>query len=232
MPNKRPNNNNTSVFCFDGYCCVENVMRGVNVSEEIEQIEFAKRAAKHFSDNQRHYTFSDGGDIMPGCLLAMRWGLGDDCVLVMKLDDYHVPTNYHQLIEKKPTASPDFADALAYGVSSFIFDPGRVEVNKNTVWQVTKNSLMNTVSKDDRTKRLDEAHEEAKKICGFAERAAAAFLSNEHCVHWCDSIAGRIKYGTEPLNALRDGNDVLVVDRTNNKVTRMDKMINIPGAGG
>ncbi len=72
-------------------------MRTVYLSEELEQIEFAKRAAKCFQENAKFRSYTDGGEIQPGGLLALRWGLGDDCVLVLKLDEAHVPVNYQQL---------------------------------------------------------------------------------------------------------------------------------------
>lgn len=71
--------------------------RMVHLSEELEQIEFAKRAAACFAKDNKLATYSDK-EIEPGCFLAIRWGLGDDCVLVLKLDELHMPTNYLQLL--------------------------------------------------------------------------------------------------------------------------------------
>lgn len=71
-------------------------MRITRVEEDIEQQEFAKRAAKHFAENPQHSSYTDS-EIGPGCLFALRWGIMEDCVVVMKLDDNHVPTNYQQL---------------------------------------------------------------------------------------------------------------------------------------
>lgn len=78
-------------------------MRGVYLSEELVQIEFAKKAARHFATHSEHSTFTDG-EVVPGCLFAVRWGLGDDCVLVLKLDEMHTPTNYYQLVRSESPA--------------------------------------------------------------------------------------------------------------------------------
>lgn len=70
-------------------------MRMTHISAEQAQIDFAKRAAEAFAAEPKMFTF---GDLKPGSLLAMRYGLGDDCVVVMRLDPDHEPVNYQQLI--------------------------------------------------------------------------------------------------------------------------------------
>jgi len=72
----------------------------VKVEEEMEQIRFAERAARYFALHPECQSFSDV-DISPGCLLALRWWLGDDCVLVLKLDPHFEPTNYQNIINVK-----------------------------------------------------------------------------------------------------------------------------------
>jgi len=72
-------------------------MRMVYVSKELEQIEFAKRAAEAFAKNEKLASYTDG-EIIPGCFFALRWGLRNDCVVVFKLDCAHVPTNYQELV--------------------------------------------------------------------------------------------------------------------------------------
>lgn len=74
-------------------------MRQVYIDEELAQLEFAKRAAKKFATNEQLATYSDG-KLEPGCLLAIRWGLGEDCVVVVKLDEKHIPTNFAQLVKE------------------------------------------------------------------------------------------------------------------------------------
>ena len=75
-------------------------LRMVREEEITEELDFARLAAEMFSENDGWTTFTDG-DIEPGCLFAVRWGLGDDCVLVMRLDDDHKPTVYQQIIKKE-----------------------------------------------------------------------------------------------------------------------------------
>jgi len=79
----------------------------VNLSDELEQIEFAKQAAALFATDEKKSSY---GEINPGGFIALRWGLGDDCVLVLKLDEFHVPTNYAGLVRQvtpEPLPLPD-----------------------------------------------------------------------------------------------------------------------------
>lgn len=70
--------------------------------DEIERQTFALKAAKHFAENPRHMSFSDEEpDLAPGSWLALRWGLGNDCVLVLRIGD-EMPVNYGQLITHPP----------------------------------------------------------------------------------------------------------------------------------
>ena len=75
-------------------------MRIVKVEEEMEQIRFAERAARYFSLHPPAYAYSDG-EFSPGSLLALRYGLNSDCVLVLKFDDKFEPTNYQNIIRAK-----------------------------------------------------------------------------------------------------------------------------------
>ena len=75
-------------------------MRMVKVEDEMEQIRFAEKAARYFALHPECQSFSDI-DLSPGCLLALRWGIGDDCVLVLKLDGQFEPTNYQNIINVK-----------------------------------------------------------------------------------------------------------------------------------
>ena len=72
-------------------------MRMTTRGDELDQLAFAEKAAADFKANPKHWTFTDGA-IKPGALFAVRWGLGEDCVLVLKLDDSHEPTNYQNLV--------------------------------------------------------------------------------------------------------------------------------------
>ena len=53
-------------------------------AEELERIAFADQAAADFAKHPKHWTY---GDLTPCSFLGIRWGLGEDCVLVVKLDD-------------------------------------------------------------------------------------------------------------------------------------------------
>lgn len=71
------------------------------ISTTAEQVEaelaFARKAAAHFAVHDLHSSY---GDLKPGSLLALRWGLGNDCVLVVRLDENFEPCNYQQLIKE------------------------------------------------------------------------------------------------------------------------------------
>ncbi len=73
-------------------------MRQTTMLDELRKIEFAKRAAERFAGNPNLTTYTDGA-ITTGCLFALRFGMGDDCVLVFRLDEDFEPTNYTQLIK-------------------------------------------------------------------------------------------------------------------------------------
>lgn len=64
------------------------------------RLAFAKRAANHFAANRGHFTYTDT-EIEPDALFAVRWGLGEDCVLVFKVGDLP-PTIYGQAITGAP----------------------------------------------------------------------------------------------------------------------------------
>ena len=71
-------------------------MRLVHIPTELEEFEFAKRAAKKFEDNSELVTYTDH-EIVKDELFAVKWGLGRDCVLVFKIGD--APRVYTQIIK-------------------------------------------------------------------------------------------------------------------------------------
>jgi len=50
------------------------------------KIEFAKVAMKWFIEHPEHTTFTEK-EPDDGCLFAVRWGMGQDCVLVFTVGD-------------------------------------------------------------------------------------------------------------------------------------------------
>jgi len=75
-------------------------MRQVHINEQDEERAFAEEAARHFELNPDHTSF---GPLKQDSFLALRWGLGNDCVLVLKLSELHEPTNYCNLIRQPLT---------------------------------------------------------------------------------------------------------------------------------
>lgn len=70
------------------------------LAEEQERLDFAFRAAQHFARNPDHATFTAGA-IEPGAWFAVRWGMGNDCVLTFRISEEHPVTNYQQAFEAK-----------------------------------------------------------------------------------------------------------------------------------
>lgn len=65
--------------------------RETSLGEAADELNFARASARHFAE---HPACSTRGDCTPGSLLAIRWGMMDRGVLVVKLDDNHQPQNY------------------------------------------------------------------------------------------------------------------------------------------
>jgi hypothetical protein len=72
-------------------------MRMTTLSDVAAETSFVEAAAKCFREDPSLTSFTHGS-IEPGALLALRWGLGNDCVLVLKLDETHKPVIYGQAI--------------------------------------------------------------------------------------------------------------------------------------
>lgn len=73
-------------------------MKQIDLKEVDAERKFAEKAASFFSTNEKAEIF---GDFLPDEFLALRWGIGRDCVLVIKLDARHKPTNYTQAIKRR-----------------------------------------------------------------------------------------------------------------------------------
>lgn len=65
------------------------------IAHERALIDFAEKAARHFAANSNHSTY---GDLEPDSYLAIRWGMGNDCVLVVKLDSDFGKVNFQQAV--------------------------------------------------------------------------------------------------------------------------------------
>lgn len=74
--------------------------RMTSLTEEQQRMDFAKTAAAHFAAHPEHWTYCDE-ELGANVLLALRWGLGDDCVLVVRIAD-ELPVNFQNII-KRPT---------------------------------------------------------------------------------------------------------------------------------
>ncbi len=72
------------------------VSRMTTWRDEMARLAFAVKAAKYFAVHPECATY---GDVLPGTYLALRWGLGGSCVLVVKLSDDEA-VNYQQLVKE------------------------------------------------------------------------------------------------------------------------------------
>jgi hypothetical protein len=79
----------------------KNMSRVIYMNELENELKFMRDAAKHFAEHPEHSTF---GDLKEDSLLAIRWGMGDDCILVTKIEDRE-PRVYAQVIEKRAVAT-------------------------------------------------------------------------------------------------------------------------------
>lgn len=68
-------------------------MKSAYLEEEEEKLNFVKMAAKAFEKDAKLNTFTEG-EIKSGVYFAVRWGLGDNCVLCLRLSDKEEPTVY------------------------------------------------------------------------------------------------------------------------------------------
>lgn len=72
-------------------------MRLTTESQAAEELEFARKAAAHFAAHPEAISFSISGP-KPGALLALRWGLMDRSVAVIRISDDE-PTLFTDIIE-------------------------------------------------------------------------------------------------------------------------------------
>lgn len=72
-------------------------MNHIFMSELQEEVDFVKRAAEAFKADSTLFTWTDEGP-KKGCFMGLRWGADGDGVVVVKLDDSHVPTNYQRVL--------------------------------------------------------------------------------------------------------------------------------------
>lgn len=75
-------------------------MRMLNLEEQQEKLDFVKEAAECFKNNPGYTTYTSGG-IVPGCLFALRFGLGSNCVVVFRIDENFPVENFTEVINKE-----------------------------------------------------------------------------------------------------------------------------------
>lgn len=75
-------------------------MRQYYEREEEDQLNFAHEAARHFEKNLTDVTYSKTAPEKGG-LMALRWGMGCDCVVVFRISSYDEVVNYCQFIDKE-----------------------------------------------------------------------------------------------------------------------------------
>ncbi len=69
----------------------------VDLEERKKRHNFMLEAATVFKEHPEIYTYTEG-EIVPGCLFAVRWGLARTSVVVFKLDDSSPIENYMSVI--------------------------------------------------------------------------------------------------------------------------------------
>lgn len=72
-------------------------MNATTLERERERQDFALRAAEAFAKSEHTFTYSDG-DLVAGALLALRWGLLDRGVVVIRISGDEEPVRYDGLV--------------------------------------------------------------------------------------------------------------------------------------
>lgn len=67
------------------------------ISEEKDRVAFAEQAASRFAEDSSLTTF---GNPEPGNFLAIRWGIDDSSVLVVKVDAEFQPRVYQKAVKE------------------------------------------------------------------------------------------------------------------------------------
>ena len=83
-------------------------MRETTFDEEMAVLKFAQKAALNFEQDQNLLSFTNSA-IEAGCLFALRYGLGNDCVVVFRLARDFVPIDFQQIIPSPETSSVGLA---------------------------------------------------------------------------------------------------------------------------
>lgn len=55
---------------------------------------FAESAGAYMAQRPHVHSYTESGDIVPGELCALRWGVGGDAVMVFKIEEFYHPTVY------------------------------------------------------------------------------------------------------------------------------------------
>ncbi len=72
------------------------MIRATSLDEQRAMLAFVEKAAKSFSKEPRQCTY---GTMEPGSWLAIRWGLMDRGVMVVKLSDDFEPRNFVDAVQ-------------------------------------------------------------------------------------------------------------------------------------
>lgn len=73
-------------------------MRMLTMSEELKKLRFVTEAKKYMNSRPKCYSY---GVLEPGEYFAMRFGLGDNCLVVFRIDPDCNIENYQQILDRK-----------------------------------------------------------------------------------------------------------------------------------
>ena len=108
-------------------------MKQIHISDLSEELEFVKKAIDKFAKNDILATFTISSKITEGTLFAVRWGLGNDCILVFKIGDE--PRIYTQVL---PPSKPLNQQEPSYSLAI------RVEYDQQLGWIVELPVVLST----------------------------------------------------------------------------------------
>lgn len=72
-------------------------MEMIDINERAIRGRFAKDAALYFQNHPEKTSYTTG-EIAKGELFALRYGLGNDCVVVFRIDENEPVENYQNII--------------------------------------------------------------------------------------------------------------------------------------
>lgn len=76
------------------------------------EIDFLARAVVFFTNNPSGSAYSNG-EVKPNCLIAVRWGIDNNHILVFRTSEYEEPRNWRQVFPHESDPKEGIVDRVA-----------------------------------------------------------------------------------------------------------------------